>query len=55
LEVDMGRGEPGANGATAAVPCDPASPNALPLAEYRAYRELVGPPPGTNGGTTLPA
>jgi hypothetical protein len=55
LEVDVGRDEGGAIGATAAVPCDTASPSALPLAEYRAYRELVGPPPGTSDGATLPA
>lgn len=38
-----------AAGATHVKPIEVASPNALPLAEYRAYREQVGPPPGTQG------
>jgi hypothetical protein len=44
LEVDL-EGEPGAIGATALIPCDPGSANALPLAEYCAYRKMAGPPP----------
>jgi hypothetical protein len=31
-------------GATAVLPSDVTTDNALPLAEYRAYREIVGPP-----------
>lgn len=33
-----------AAGATGVVPVDLASPNVVPLAEYRAYRDIVGPP-----------
>jgi hypothetical protein len=50
LEVDLKGREPGAMGATAVMPCDPTSPSALPLAEYRAYRDLVGPPRAVQGG-----
>jgi hypothetical protein len=53
LEADLGRGEGGATGATAAMPVDPASPNALTLAEYRAYRELAGPPRAVKGAAVL--
>lgn len=36
-------------GLTAAAPLDIDSPNWMPIAEYQAYRERVGPPPGTIG------
>jgi hypothetical protein len=36
-------------GASDVVPIDAASPNRLALAEYQAYRKLVGPPPGVRG------
>ena len=32
---------------------DISSPNWMPVAEYRAYREQVGPPPGTRGMPTI--
>jgi hypothetical protein len=38
-----------AAGATMVEPIDVTSPNHLALAEYRAYRDCVGPPPGTRG------
>lgn len=38
------------SGLTGIMPTDLASPNWLPIAEYHAYRERVGPPPGTRGG-----
>ena len=36
-------------GASQVLPLDAASPNVLPLAEYRAYRDVVGPPPTMRG------
>jgi len=33
-------------GATAIYPLDLSTPNAATFAEYRAYRDLAGPPPG---------
>ena len=36
-------------GGTTIRPLDVALPNVLALAEYRAYRDEVGPPPGTIG------
>lgn len=36
-------------GLTAVLPCDLASPNWSPIAEYHEYRKRVGPPPGTMG------
>ncbi len=38
-----------ASGGTGVTPVDITSPNRLALAEYHAYRELAGPPPGTQG------
>jgi hypothetical protein len=43
FEMDF-QGEEIAVGATALMPVDLTSPNDMPLAEYRAYRDLVGPP-----------
>jgi hypothetical protein len=43
FEVQLGK-ELGRVGATAVIPIDPSSPQSMPLAEYRAYRDLVGPP-----------
>jgi hypothetical protein len=34
------------SGLTGVIPTELASPNWLPIAEYHAYRERVGPPPG---------
>jgi hypothetical protein len=36
-------------GLTNLSPLDISSPNWMPVAEYRAYREQVGPPPGMRG------
>jgi hypothetical protein len=36
-------------GASEVMPIDAASPNRLALAEYQAYRKLMGPPPGVRG------
>ena len=41
------------SGQTGIIPTDLASPNWLPIAEYHAYRERVGPPPGTFGGPSF--
>ena len=41
------------SGLTGVVPTDLASPNWRPIAEYHAYRERVGPPPGTAGQPTF--
>jgi hypothetical protein len=38
-----------AAGGTLVEPMDMTSPNCLALAEYRAYRDCAGPPPGTRG------
>ena len=42
-------GEIGLVGATIVIPVDVTLPICLALAEYRAYRLLAGPPPGTVG------
>jgi hypothetical protein len=36
-------------GVTMVIPADVTSPTRLAVAEYHAYRERVGPPPGTIG------
>lgn len=48
LDVFVG-GMRTASGATGVIPLDPLSGNAGALEEYRAYRDRVGPPPGTLG------
>jgi hypothetical protein len=47
--VPMERQEMLAAGATTIMPVDVTSVNMAALAEYRAYRDIVGPPPGTIG------
>jgi len=49
FEVPLDHGDVGAIGATAVAPLDVTAPNLLALREYSAYRERVGPPPGTVG------
>ncbi len=49
FEVPLDHGEVGAIGATAVTPLDVTAPNLPALREYSAYRERVGPPPGTVG------
>jgi hypothetical protein len=49
FEIPLANGEMMAPGATMVQPLDPASPNMAALAEYKAYRDEVGPPPGTIG------
>ncbi len=48
LEVPLGR-EMVVAGATLVTPVDVTSSNRLALAEYQAYRDREGPPPGTRG------
>jgi hypothetical protein len=45
--------EVGAIGATNIIPLDVTAPNLAALREYGAYRERVGPPPGTVGGPDI--
>jgi hypothetical protein len=40
-----------ATGVANVIPVDLASPNWMPIAEYREYRHLAGPPPKAPGGT----
>jgi hypothetical protein len=40
-------------GLTNLSPLDISSPNWMPVAEYRAYREQVGPPPGMRGAPAI--
>jgi hypothetical protein len=49
FDVPRGWDEHLGAGATTVTPLDVTSPTAVALAEYRAYRERVGPPPGTVG------
>jgi len=48
VEVPV-RGGIQAVGLTNVIPLDVCSPNFMAIAEYGAYRERVGPPPGTRG------
>ena len=49
FNVPRGWSESLGAGATTVTPIDVTSPAAVALAEYRAYRERVGPPPGVVG------
>lgn len=49
VPVDDERKEMIIAGVTGIIPLDVASPNWLPIAEYQAYRDRVGPPPDTRG------
>jgi hypothetical protein len=49
FEIPRGWQDILAAGATSVTPIDVTSPAAAALAEYRAYRDRVGPPPGTVG------
>jgi hypothetical protein len=49
LRAEMNETEILAAGATNVTPTDVTSPNTAALAEYKAYRDRVGPPPGTRG------
>jgi hypothetical protein len=49
FEVPLDDGEVGVIGATGLTPLDVTTPNLAALREYSAYRERVGPPPGTMG------
>lgn len=42
-----------AAGGTTVSPVDVTGPNLLPMLEYHAYRERVGPPPGVAGGPSF--
>lgn len=49
VPVDIEQTELIIAGVTSVIPLEIASPNWLPIAEYQAYRDRVGPPPGTRG------
>jgi hypothetical protein len=49
FDVPLDDSEGDAFGATAVTPLDVTAPNLAALREYSAYRERVGPPPGTVG------
>jgi hypothetical protein len=53
FEVELRKGEMLAVGGTHVTPLEITSPNRMALAEYQAYRERVGPPPGTRGQPTF--
>jgi hypothetical protein len=53
LEADLGGGTKLAAGGTHVTPLDVRSVNRAALAEYHAYRERVGAPPGTRGQPTF--
>jgi len=54
FEVPWDQGDVAAIGATAVTPLDVTAPNLPALREYSAYRQRVGPPPGTVGGPPFP-
>jgi len=53
FDIPLEDDEASAIGATAVTPLDVASPNLAALREYSAYRERVGPPPGTIGQSSF--
>jgi hypothetical protein len=53
FEVPLPGKEMMLTGGTTLSPLDITSPNAMAFAEYRAYRDAVGPPPATRGAPTF--